>query len=309
MEIKPTIAIHGGAGTLLPHLLTPEKEAAYKKALRDAIAPAYDMLLARGNALDAVETAVKLLEDTPLFNAGKGSVFTNDGGHEMDASIMCGKTKMAGAVAAVCGVRNPVQLARVVMEKTEHVMLSGEGAIQFAKKQGLAIEPDEYFYDEFRYNQLLSIRDSETFQLDHSEAKKLGTVGAVAIDVQGNLAAATSTGGMTNKRYGRIGDTPIIGAGTWADNQTCAISCTGHGEYFIREVVAHHIHCLMLYKNMNLAEACREVLFHRLSKEHGEGGLVAIDSHGNVVLDFNSDGMYRAYVNSNNEIVCSIYRN
>jgi beta-aspartyl-peptidase (threonine type) len=228
--MKPfAIAVHGGAGTILPHLLTPEKEVAYKSALHDAILAGEKILAANGTSLDAVEAAVKVLEDCPLFNAGKGAVFNAAGGHEMDAAIMNGSDKRCGAVAGVSGVRNPIALARAVMEKTEHVLLIGQGAETFAKANHFAMESDDYFFDAFRHEQWLQAKAEDKMQLDHSDnkEKKFGTVGAVAIDRLGNLAAATSTGGMTNKKFGRVGDTPIIGVGTYANNNTCAISCTG----------------------------------------------------------------------------------
>src|SRR6188768_4406187 len=255
---KFTIAIHGGAGTISKKSMTPEKEAAYLKALNDALDAGYRILEKKGDALDAVKAAVMELENNILFNAGKGSVFTNTETHEMDASIMDGRDLSAGAVAVICNIKNPIELAYTVMKKSEHVFLIGKGAEEFAKQNGIAFEPDEYFYSEFRYKQLLKTKKSNKTALDHSvdlDDKKFGTVGAVAYDAEGNLAAATSTGGMTNKQFGRVGDTPLIGSGTWASNNTCAISCTGHGELFIKAVVAHDIHCLMLYKGLSLQEA------------------------------------------------------
>ena len=234
---KIALALHGGAGTILKSTMTPEKEIAYKTALDEALNIGYSALEKGASSLDAVEVTVMSLENCPLFNAGKGSVFTNDGSHEMDAAIMTGKDLMAGAVAGISGVKNPVHLARMIMEKSEHVMLSGAGAAEFAKLLKLDFENEDYFFNQFRYDQFLEIRDTDKFQLDHTE-KKFGTVGAVALDQNGNIAAATSTGGMTNKRFNRVGDSPIIGAGTYANNNTCAISCTGHGEFFIRAVVA-----------------------------------------------------------------------
>lgn len=304
---KIALALHGGAGTILRSSMSPEKEAAYRNALNEALNTGYALLEKGASAVDAVEAIVMNLEDTPLFNAGKGSVFTNSGGHEMDASIMSGKDLDAGAIAGVQGVRNPVQLARMVMEKSEHVLLSGRGAEEFAKAMNLPFEHDDYFFDQFRYEQLNEIRNSEKVQLDHSD-KKFGTVGAAALDVHGNLAAATSTGGMTNKRYNRIGDSPVIGAGTYANNNTCAISCTGHGEYFIRAVVAYDISCLIEYKNLSLAEACDIVVNDKLKKIGGEGGLVAVNTAGECVLSFNSEGMYRAWKSSQNNFGIEIYK-
>ncbi len=307
-KTKINIAIHGGAGTILPHLLTTEKEKAYRDGLHDAINAGKKILIDGGTSLDAVSAAVMSLENNTMFNAGKGSVFANNGKHEMDASIMDGKSGLAGAVAGIAGVKNPIALARLVMEQTEHVMLIGNGAEEFARQCKLPFMQEEYFHDQFRYDQWIAIRDSDNVQLDHSIDKKFGTVGAVAIDKYGNLAAATSTGGMTNKKYGRVGDTAIIGAGTYANDATCAISCTGHGEYFMRHVVAYDIHCLMLYKNISLTEACNHVLFKTLNADAGEGGLVAMDKDGNAALIFNSTGMYRASLNDAMEIVTEIYK-
>ncbi|QCR22971.1 isoaspartyl peptidase/L-asparaginase family protein [Pontibacter sp. SGAir0037] len=311
---KFSIAIHGGAGTITPSSMTPDKEKAYKKALTDALSAGYTILAGGGDALDAVQQAVQLLEDCPLFNAGKGSVFTKEGKHEMDASIMCGKTLEAGAVAGVYNIKNPVKLARAIITHSDHVFLSGHGAEEFARKHRIAFEPEEYFFDALRYDQWREVRDSDRFMLDHTvepetgEGKKFGTVGAVALDVKGNLAAATSTGGMTNKNFNRIGDTPVIGAGTYANNATCAVSCTGHGEYFIRAVVAYDVSCLMEYKGYSLQQACEHVVSDKLVKFGGEGGLIAIDTTGAVALPFNSAGMYRGYRKNNEEAVVAIYK-
>ena len=308
--IKPGIAIHGGAGTILRSSMPPEKEQQYTTALREALYAGYDILNRGGTALDAVETAVKSLEDCPLFNAGKGAVYNNAGQHEMDASIMLGRDISAGAVSLIKNVKNPVALARAVMEKSEHVFLCGEGAEIFAREMKLPFEPDSYFDTEFRHAQWLEAQKADGTFLDHNVTvtdKKFGTVGAVALDINGDLVAATSTGGMTNKKYGRVGDSPIIGAGTYANNNTCAISCTGHGELFIRSVVAYDISCLMEYKNLSLAEACNEVVMKKLVAIEGEGGLIAIDKHGNIELPFNSEGMYRAMKNADTELV-AIYK-
>lgn len=290
-----TIAIHGGAGTLLKTEMSSEKESAYLSALQLALDESYSVLEKGGTSLDAVEKAVVLLENSPLFNAGKGSVFTEKGSHEMDASIMEGDSRKAGAVSLITGVKNPISLARKVMEKSEHVFLGGEGAMDFARLHNCEFESPEYFYDEFRYNQWLSVKGTDTFQLDHSvlDEKKFGTVGAVALDVHGNLAAATSTGGMTNKKFGRVGDSPMIGAGTYANNATCAVSCTGSGEYFIRGVVAYDVSCLVEYKGLALQEACDIVINDRLLKIGGDGGLIAVDCLGIPVFSFNTEGMYR----------------
>lgn len=308
------IAIHGGAGTILQSTMTPEKELAYKNGLQDAIEAGESILKSGGSAFDAVESAIIQLENNPLFNAGKGAVFTNTGTHEMDASIMNGKDLMAGAIAGVQGVKNPISLARAVMEQSEHVLLTGNGAMDFAKKVNAPIENEEYFFVQLRYDQLQQAKQSNSMILDHTEdkiehgEKKFGTVGCVALDLQGNLAAGTSTGGMTNKKFGRVGDSSIIGAGTYANNNTCAISCTGHGELFIRSVVAYDISCLMEYKNLSLKEACDIVVMDKLVKIGGEGGLIALDAKGNIVLPFNSEGMYRASKKQNEDIFIGIYK-
>jgi beta-aspartyl-peptidase (threonine type) len=250
-----------------------------------------------------------------MFNAGKGSVFTKEGIHEMDASIMDGKNLEAGAVAGVKNVRNPILLAEEIMLHSGHVFLCGEGAEEFAARQGIKMEPDDYFFSKFRYDQWQQVKDSDDYQLDHTgdklspvhSEKKFGTVGAVACDVEGNIAAATSTGGMTNKQFGRIGDSPMIGAGTYANNNTCAISCTGHGELFIRAVTAYDVSCLMEYKNMSLEEACKEVVMKKLVALKAEGGLIGMDARGNASLVFNSPGMYRGLKNSDGTNMVAIY--
>lgn len=303
------IALHGGAGTLVKGMMTPEKEMAYKKALENALEKGFQLLKDGGSAIDAVEMAVVALEDSPLFNAGKGSVFTAKGTHEMDAAIMDGKTLNAGAVSLISGIKNPVALARDVMEKSEHIFLAGQGAMEFAKNLGYTFEEEAYFYDEFRYRQWQEIKDTDNFQLDHSAKKdsKFGTVGAVACDARGNIAAATSTGGMTNKRFGRVGDSPMIGAGNYANNKTCAVSCTGSGEYFIKGVVAYDVSCLMEYKNLSLKDAANEVIHNRLHDIGGDGGLIAVDVHGNLIMPFNTEGMYRASKSSFGTKNVSIY--
>lgn len=300
MNNKFSIVIHGGAGTLVKGLMTPEKEEQYKAALNEGLEKGYAILDNDGSAMDAVQTAVNHLEDCPLFNAGKGSVFTNDGTHEMDAAIMDGKTLDAGGVSLITGIKNPVTLARDVMEKTDHVFLAGEGAMRFAKSLGYKLETPEYFYDEHRYQQWQNIKDSDTFQLDHSMKKegKFGTVGAVACDKDGNIAAATSTGGMTNKRWGRVGDSPMIGVGNYANNKTCAVSCTGSGEFFIRGVVAYDVSCLIEHKGMSVEEAASEVINKRVLEIGGDGGLIAVDAKGNIAMPFNTEGMYRAFKTS-----------
>ena len=305
-----SIAIHGGAGTLVKGMMTPELEAKYKTHLEKALTIGYNVLKQGGSSLDAVEKAVVELENSHLFNAGKGSVFTANGSHEMDASIMEGKELQAGAVSLVTGIKNPIQLARCIMEQSGHVFMAGNGAMEYAKSLGFKLEAPEYFFDELRYNQWQEIKDSETFQLDHSLKKdsKFGTVGAVACDSKGTVAAATSTGGMTNKRFGRVGDSPMVGAGTYANNNTCAVSCTGSGEYFIRGVVAYDVSCLMEYKGLSLAEAAHEVINNRVLKLGGDGGLIAVDAQGNIAMPFNTEGMYRACQTSLGNKDISIYR-
>ncbi len=305
---KYAIAIHGGAGTIVRASMTPEKETLYKKGLELAILSGEHILKNGGSSMDAVEAAIRTLEDNPLFNAGKGAVFTNNGKNEMDAAIMDGENLKAGAVAGVQNIKNPIHLARTVMDKSEHVFLAGFGAMEFAEKNKIEFAPDAYFFTRERYDQLLSAKQTDKVQLDHTEEKKFGTVGAVALDIQGNLAAGTSTGGMTNKKFGRIGDSPLIGAGTYANNKTCAVSCTGYGEYFIRSVAAHDVSCLMEYKRLSLKQACRLVVQDKLIKIGGEGGLIAVDAQGNIELSFNSDGMYRAMKKSDEGVYIGIYR-
>lgn len=298
-----SIAIHGGAGTILRERMTLAKEQAYKADLQNALDNGYAILEKSGSALDAVEEAVKHLEDSPLFNAGRGAVFTHEGTHEMDASIMEGKGLKAGAVSLLTGIKNPISLARDVMDKSGHVFLAGSGAMEFAKACGYPLLEAKYFHDELRYQQWLKVKETDEASLDHDTYvdEKFGTVGAVACDIHGNVAAATSTGGLTNKRWGRVGDSPIIGAGNYANNLTCAVSCTGSGEYFIRGVVAYDVSCLMEYKGMSLYEAAHEVIHNRIMKLGGDGGLIAVDAQGNIALPFNTAGMYRAYRTSTPE--------
>lgn len=305
-----SIAIHGGAGTLVKGMMTSELEKKYKEALRNALDKGYVILENGGTSTEAVEKAVIELENSHLFNAGKGAVFTADETHEMDASIMEGKTLNAGAVSLITGIKNPVSLARDVMEKSEHVFLAGDGAMQFAKLNNYTIEDETYFYDELRHKQWLEIKDTDSFQLDHSVKKdsKFGTVGAVACDKEGNIAAATSTGGMTNKRFGRVGDSPMIGAGNYANNKTCAISCTGSGEFFIRGVVAYDVACLIEHKQMSLKDASEEVINRRILEIKGDGGLIAVDTKGNIAMPFNTEGMYRASKSSNGIEEVLIYK-
>ncbi|HEY0459678.1 MAG TPA: isoaspartyl peptidase/L-asparaginase [Pyrinomonadaceae bacterium] len=324
---KIALAVHGGAGTILRSEMTAELEKEYRAGLENALRIGLKILRQNGSALDAVERAVVELENFPLFNAGRGSVFTHEGKNEMDAAIMDGKRFKAGAVAFLKNVKNPIKLARLVMERTEHILLAGNGANEFAREMNVEFETDAYFFTDFRYEQLKKARAAGVVQLDHtaeepelvekSETENkspirnpksaIGTVGAAACDVFGNLAAATSTGGMTNKKFGRIGDTPIIGAGTYAENGTCAISCTGHGEYFMLGVTAFDVAARMKYKNLNLEDAARETV-ERLSEIGGEGGFIAVDAFGNVALPFNCEGMYRGFVKENGETVVEIYR-
>lgn len=304
-----SIAIHGGAGTLVKGMMTPEKEKQYKAALEFALKQGADVLENGGSAIDAVEQSVQALENSPLFNAGKGSVFTANETHEMDASIMDGRTLNAGAVSLITGIKNPISLARDVMDKSEHVFLAGDGAMEFARNQGHKLEDAAYFYDELRHQQWLDIKDTDSFQLDHAKKKdsKYGTVGAVACDVNGNIAAATSTGGMTNKKFGRVGDSPMIGAGTYANNNTCAISCTGSGEFFIRGVVAYDVASIIEHTNRTLEDAANDVIMNRVLKLGGDGGLIAINSKGDIAMPFNTEGMYRAYKKSTGESEILIY--
>jgi beta-aspartyl-peptidase (threonine type) len=312
---KISIAIHGGAGTILKEDMTPALEEAYRHGLSEALQAGYAVLENGGTAINSVKAAVVVLEDNQLFNAGKGSVFTKKGLNEMDAAIMDGSTLEAGAIAGVRNIRNPVELAEEVMLHSGHVFLSGKGANDFAIRQGIKLESDDYFYSQYRYDQWREIRDSDLYQLDHKndklvgllKGKKFGTVGAVACDGDGNIAAATSTGGMTNKRFGRIGDSPMIGIGTYANNKTCAISCTGHGEIFIKAVAAYDVSCLMEYKNMSLKQACEEVVLKKLVVLNGEGGLIGMDAKGNAALVFNSAGMYRGLKNSDGQNEVAIY--
>lgn len=307
-----TLAIHGGAGTILRKKMTPSLEEAFRKGLQSALDKGFLILKNGGSSLEAVKMAVMDMEDNELFNAGRGSVFTNEGSHEMDASIMEGKNLNAGAVGAVKNIRNPVELAGKIMLQSGHVFLGGEGALEFARQTGVAIESDDYFFSQFRFDQWQKVKDTDIFQLDHTvndpRDKKFGTVGAVACDQLGNLAAATSTGGMTNKKFGRMGDTPVIGSGTYANNKTCAISCTGHGEIFLRAVAAYDVSALMEYKGYSLQQAMEEVVNKKLLAMDGEGGMIGVDAQGNSELIFNSDGMYRGFKSSDGTSAIDIYR-
>ncbi len=321
------LVIHGGAGTILKKNMTPEKEAAYQAKLQEALQAGYKVLGSGGTSLKAVEAAIVVMEDSPLFNAGKGAVYTNNETNEMDASMMDGGTLNAGAVAGAMRIKNPVKGARMVLEQSEHVLLTGEGADEFAKKQGLEIVDPSYFGTQNRLQQLKRLQNKEKTSLDHDEDqgyalpdsseiefnvnidldKKFGTVGAVALDKHGNLAAATSTGGMTNKRFNRVGDSPIIGAGTYANNSTCAVSSTGHGEYFMRYLVAYDISALMEYKKLSLQEAADEVIHKKLKAVEGKGGVIAVDKEGNVAMPFNTRGMYRGYIKADGTTEIGIY--
>lgn len=313
-----TLVIHGGAGTIRKENMSPEKEAAYHAALKQALEAGYSILDSGGTSVDAVIAAIKVMEDSPLFNAGRGAVFTNEGKNELDASIMDGSTLMAGAVAGVTRIRNPITAAHAVMTRSQHVMLVGSGAEQFAEREGLELVDPSYFYDSTRYKQLLRLQEREKAEGNLSmvqlsedpfiKASKFGTVGAVALDKAGNIAAGTSTGGMSNKRFGRVGDAPIIGAGTYANNATCGISATGWGEYFIRLSVARDIAAMMEYTDASINEAAENVIMKKLPDLGGDGGVVGLDRAGNITMTFNTDGMYRGYVKEGEAAKTFIYK-
>jgi beta-aspartyl-peptidase (threonine type) len=302
---KMALAIHGGAGTIQRSQMTDALEHEYREGLETAIKSGWAVLEKGGSSVDAVEAAVVELEDFPLFNAGRGSVFTHEGRNEMDAAIMDGHALKAGAVAMVRNIRNPIRLARQVIEKTEHILLAGEGANQFAEVIGMHAEPDEYFFTEHRWLQLQQAMSEGRVHLDHHVAKPMGTVGAVACDSKGHVAAATSTGGMSNKKFGRVGDTPLIGGGTYADD-VCAVSCTGHGEFFMLGVSAFDVAARMKYKSLSLEDAAQETI-GRLTEIKGDGGLIAVDTEGNCTLPFNSEGMYRGWMTAAGELNIEIY--
>ncbi|NJL13271.1 MAG: isoaspartyl peptidase/L-asparaginase [Microscillaceae bacterium] len=318
---KIALAIHGGAGMILKENMSPALEKQYRDKLSEALQAGYKVLKAGGTSLDAISAVIVILEESPLFNAGKGAVLTNEGRAELDAAIMDGKTGLAGAVAGLTTVKNPILLARQVMEHSPHVMMIGGGAEKFARERGLEMVDNAYFRTDTREQQLKKIQEKEKKAAPDSQDKgaaplaprpdddKFGTVGAVALDQFGNLAAGTSTGGMTNKRYGRVGDVPIIGAGTYARNETCAVSCTGHGEFFIRQVVAYDVAALMAYKGLSLQAATEEVVNQKLKQIGGEGGLIAIDQQGNIAMPFNSAGMYRGYIRDDGSWKVMIYGN
>ena len=330
MNTNAVIAIHGGAGTILRASMSASAEADYHAALHAVLSAGQRVLADGGSALDAVSEAVRLLEDYPLFNAGRGAVYTAAGTHELDAAIMDGSTLDAGAICCVTRVRNPILAARRVLERSEHVLFTGEGAEAFAAAQGLEFVEPEYFHTEARHRQWQLARGQQRAMLDHDGAtlasapsssdddptphepidpnRKFGTVGAVALDQHGHVAAATSTGGVTNKQVGRVGDTPLIGAGCYADDATCAVSTTGSGEMFMRMVAAYDVAAQMAYRNVSLEEAARDVVMNRLPKIDGRGGLIAVDARGNVTLPFNTEGMYRGFARIGETPVTAIYR-
>ena len=318
MKGKFAIAIHGGAGNLVKMKLTPEEEESYKQALDAALAMGSSILANGGTSVEAVEAAITSLEDCPLFNAGKGAVFTHDGHNDLDAAIMNGANLECGAVAGVRRIKNPISLARKVMEESEFILLHSEGAEEFTKEQGIEWVDTSYFYTQHRWEQLQEAIEDDKTELDHSEKKKassdnkpreekFGTVGCVALDVHGNIAAGTSTGGLTNKRYGRIGDSPLIGSGTYADNATCAVSCTGKGEDFIRLNVAHDIASMIRYAQIDLLSACDSVVMKKLKEIKGRGGCIAIDKQGNIAMPFTTTGMFRGSIDVNGQKKIALY--
>lgn len=313
---KYAIVIHGGAGGIQRKYMDEKRQKQYELTLKKALNEGYKILESNGNSLDAVQKAITVLEDSPLFNAGKGAVYNSEGKQEMDASIMDGKTLNSGAVAGVAHIKNPILAARIVMDSSKHVMLSGKGAEILAKKYGITLVDSSYFFSKKRLKQLKKVQEQETHKLEDVallqgnpffKDHKYGTVGAVAIDKNGNIAAGTSTGGLTNKKYGRIGDSPIIGAGTYANNKTCGISSTGTGEFFIRTVAAHEVSNLLKYKNIKPKEALHEVIFNQIGKLNGQGGMILLDKNGDVYWDFNTLGMFRAYKNSNGKTVIRMF--
>ncbi|GAA5026828.1 isoaspartyl peptidase/L-asparaginase [Marivirga lumbricoides] len=308
-----SLVIHGGAGTIKRENISPEQDSAYRAKLTEALEAGYAVLENGEPASKAVIAAIQIMEESPLFNAGRGSVFTSAGTNEMDAAIMKGESRDAGAVAGLTKVKSPISAALAVMENSPHVMMTGPGAEQFAKEQGLEIVDPSYFFIQNRYDALQRVKQKETENgtaaaLAAFPDSKFGTVGCVALDKQGNIAAGTSTGGMTNKKYGRVGDVPIIGAGTYADNETCGVSATGHGEYFIRSVVAYDIAAKMKYNGMSLKEAADKVVMDELVDFGGEGGIIALDKAGNITMPFNSNGMFRGYKNSSDIAKVFIYK-
>ncbi len=316
---KIALVIHGGAGTIKKENMSDEREKAYEEKLTEALNAGYAILEDGGSSLEAIQEAIMIMENSELFNAGKGAVFTNEEKNELDAAVMTGKDRNAGAIAGVTNVKNPILAAIAVMNNSPHVMMAGGGAEQFAEEQGLEIVAPSYFYTEDRHKQIERLKNTEKQKLDHDGAQgtnnaqrfydeKFGTVGAVAVDKEGNITAGTSTGGMTNKRYGRVGDVPIIGSGTYADNETCGVSATGHGEYFIRSVVAYDIAALMKYKGMSLEDAANEVVNNKLKAMGGDGGVIALDKQGNITMPFNTSGMYRGYIKEKGKPFVGIYQ-
>jgi L-asparaginase / beta-aspartyl-peptidase len=304
-QTKYAIVIHGGAGVMSKSKMTPERQAEYSGKLKEALDLGEKMLKEGADANDVVVSVIEVMENSPLFNAGKGAVFTSEGKNELDASIMEGRTLNAGAVAGVRDIKNPIKAAREVMDNSVHVMLSGKGASEFARQQGLEMVKNKYFFTQSRYESLKQLQKSER---ERTKKDNMGTVGCAVLDTRGNLCAGTSTGGMTNKKFGRIGDSPIIGAGTYANNKTCAISCTGHGEYYIRLGFARDISALMEYKNLSVDEACREEI-NKLTELRGDGGVIAVDAEGNVAMEFNTSGMFRGFAKSNGEKEIAIFKN
>lgn len=308
-----TLIIHGGAGSIKRGYLTPEQEKAYQIKMKEALQVGYKVLKNGGKSIDAVIETIKIMEDSPLFNAGKGAVLTHSGNVSMDASIMQGQDLNAGAIAGVKQIKNPITAARLVMDSSVHVMLSGAGADEYAMLNGLQTEDNSYFITRKRLRQLKKKMGADSTLLETSdnsqlfEGEKMGTVGCVALDEYGNISAGTSTGGMTNKKYGRIGDSPIIGAGTYADNATCGVSCTGHGEYFIRLSIARNMADLMAYKELSVVEAAHEVIQNQLTNLGGTGGLVALDKKGNYTWEFNTPGMFRGVISERKEAVVEFY--
>ncbi|MFT6850111.1 MAG: beta-aspartyl-peptidase (threonine type) [Sphingobacteriales bacterium] len=310
------MVIHGGAGTILKKNMSDSMENAYRKKLEEALRKGHSVLKMGGTSVDAVQQAINIMEDSPLFNSAKGAVFTEEGKNELDASIMSGKTLSAGAVAGVTTIKNPINAARAVMENSPHVMMSGKGAEEFAKAQGLEIVPNSYFFTQPNFDRLKKAQENEKklkststgYIYEGNPDYKYGTVGAVALDKSGDLAAGTSTGGMTNKKYGRIGDSPIIGAGTYANNNTCAISCTGHGEYFIKNVVAFDVSARMEYQNMSLNDAAEFIINEKLKKIGAAGGLIGLDKNGNITMPFNTSGMYRGAITKDGNVEIFLYK-
>ena len=306
--VRPDYALvlHGGAGTILKKNMDAATEKTYRDKITEALRTGEDVLKNGGSSLDAVQAVIELFEDSPLFNAGKGAVFTAEGKNEMDASIMDGSNLQAGAVAGVTTIKHPIAAARAVMTQSKHVMLSGKGAESFAAEHGLAIVPPEYFWTQRRWDSYQKMKAEA--EADSSKAlSEHGTVGCVALDKKGNIAAGTSTGGLTMKLWGRIGDSPIIGAGTYASNETCGVSCTGQGEYFIRNVVAYDVSALMKYRGMSVKDAAKSIVHGELVAQHAEGGLIALDKNGNIAMEFNTPGMYRGFVKSSGEFGVYFY--